>query len=211
MHPLHAALIAVASGRFLPTDGLAEVHMPGADGQHAVVEFTAHSFVLTDRESTEVIARGADGLGGSSAPELLVWLAGQGGRIGSHDVVMVAEGTGSGGTLPERSDLDDHPRVIRSRLHRRDVRVFGDETGLVTIGTGLVGRREISVELTSTKTKRSGAGRRLIEQGRALVPAGELIWAQVAPGNAASLRVFLRSGFVPVGSEQLLSRAESDT
>ena len=27
------------------------------------------------------------------------------------------------------------------------------------------------------------------------------MWAQVAPGNAASLRAFLAAGFVPVGSE----------
>jgi len=209
MHPLHAALVAAAGGRFVPADGRAEVHLPGADGQHAVVEFTAHAFVLTDRDASDVIERGADGLGGSSTPELLLWLAGRGGSIGSHDVLLVAKGTG-GGSLPERSDLDDHPRVVRSRSHRRDVRVFGDETGFVTIGTGLVGRTEISVELALGKTHQRGSGGQLIEEGRALVPTGELIWAQVAPGNAASLRVFLRTGFVPIGSERLFNRTGSD-
>lgn len=210
MHPLHAALIAAANGRYVPTDGLAEVCLPEAGGQHAVVEFTAHAFVLTDRDASEVIDRGADGLGGASAPDLLLWLAGPGGSIGSHDVVLVSEGTG-GGSLAERTDLNDHPRVVRSRAHRRDVRVFGDKTGLVTLGTGLVGRTEISVELASEEVQNRGSGSRLIKEGRALVPLGELIWAQVAPGNAASLRVFLRAGFVPIGSERLLTRPESDT
>ena len=30
------------------------------------------------------------------------------------------------------------------------------------------------------------------------------MWAQVAPGNAASLRAFLRRGFVPIGAEVLI-------
>jgi hypothetical protein len=39
---------------------------------------------------------------------------------------------------------------------------------------------------------------------RALIPAGTSIWAQVTPGNAASLRAFLAAGYQPVGSEALL-------
>jgi RimJ/RimL family protein N-acetyltransferase len=30
------------------------------------------------------------------------------------------------------------------------------------------------------------------------------IWAQVAPGNAASVRAFLAAGYQPVGAEALL-------
>jgi hypothetical protein len=123
--------------------------------------------------------------------------------------VLVAPGTG-GGSLPERKDLDDHPRVLRSREHRRDVRVFGDETGLVTIGRGLVGRLELAVELFVQSEQRGRSGLRLIEAARALVPAGDLVWAQVAPGNAASLRAFLRSGFVPVGAETLIGLPKTD-
>jgi RimJ/RimL family protein N-acetyltransferase len=37
-----------------------------------------------------------------------------------------------------------------------------------------------------------------------MVPAGELIWAQVAPGNAASLRAFLAAGFTAIGAETLI-------
>ena len=40
---------------------------------------------------------------------------------------------------------------------------------------------------------------------RGLVPAGEPLWAQVAPGNAASMRSTLAAGFVPVGAEVLFA------
>ena len=209
MHPLHAALIAAANGQFLARDGRVEVYRPDVDEQQAVVEFTAHAFVLTDRDPDEVLARGANGLGGASSPDLLRWLAGSDSWIGGHDVVLVTPGTG-GGSLPERNDLDDHPRVLRSREHRRDVRVYGDETGLVTIGRGLVDRLELAVELLVQSEQRGGSGLRLIEAARALVPAGDLLWAQVAPGNAASLRAFLRSGFVPVGAETLIGLPKTD-
>ena len=82
--------------------------------------------------------------------------------------------------------------------------VLGDEQGLVTLGTGLVGRLELSVELLAAATPGTGAGRRLIEAGLAWVPAGAPVWAQVAPGNAASMRAFLHAGFVPIGAEVLL-------
>ncbi|MDX2382353.1 MAG: hypothetical protein QNM02_21660 [Acidimicrobiia bacterium] len=205
MHPLHEALIAAADGDFPTVDGAVEVLPPDAAGTWAVFEFTGHSFVLADREPTELSARGADGFGGASQPDLLRWLAGPGGVIGSHDAVLVARGTGCGSdVLVERSDLSDHPRVLRSRHHRSDVRVFADDVGLVTLGSGLVGRLELSVELLSAEKYGAGAGTRLISDGLAEVPAGELVWAQVAPGNAASLRSFLRAGFVPIGAETLI-------
>ena len=84
------------------------------------------------------------------------------------------------------------------------MKVLGDEQGLVTLGTGLVGRLELSVELLATATPGTGAGRRLIEAGLGWVPAGAPVWAQVAPGNAASVRAFLHAGFVPIGAEVLL-------
>jgi hypothetical protein len=206
MHPLHEILVAAADGRFPSVDGSVEVLPPDADGHHAVVELTGHSYVLTDRDVEEVRAWGVDGYGGASRPDVLRRLAGRNGWIGSHDAVLVARGTGAGvGGLRPRSDLDDHPRVARARRHRRDVVVFADETGLLTLGRGLVGRLELSVELLPPATVGAGAGRRLVAAGVGLVPAGELVWAQVAPGNAASLRVFLNCGFVPVGAETLFT------
>jgi RimJ/RimL family protein N-acetyltransferase len=80
--------------------------------------------------------------------------------------------------------------------------VYGDETGLVTIGRGVVDRLEVSVEVFTAGI--AGAGRRLIAEALGLVPAGEIVFAQVAPGNAASLRAFLSCGFAPIGAETLL-------
>jgi hypothetical protein len=201
VHELHRVLLDAADGRFPAVDGGVEVAAPLVGDHHAVVEFTGHSFVLTDRDRDEVLARGADGFGGSSHPDVLRWLAGTGGWIGSHDVVLAARGTGRG-RLAQREDLEDHPRVVRSRRHRRDVDVYGDETGVVTIGRGLVDRVEVSVEVFSGAA--AGAGRRLIVEAVGLVPAGEIVFAQVAPGNAASLRAFLSCGFAPIGAETLL-------
>lgn len=209
MHPLHAALIAAANGQFPTVDGSVEVFAP-ADGVHAVFEFTGHTMVLTDRDATALTARGADGFGGSSQPDVIRWLAGPTGVVGSHDVVLVALGRGVVGHvdrgLPVRTDLDQHPRVERARHHRRDVRVHGDADGYITLGQGLVDRLEMSVELLVAHPN-AGVGGRLINDALGLVPAGELIWAQVAPGNAASLRAFLTCGFVPIGAETLIAPA----
>jgi hypothetical protein len=48
-----------------------------------------------------------------------------------------------------------------------------------------------------------GTGRGLIGDALRLVPAGEPVFAAVAPGNARSLRAFLAAGFTPLGSEVL--------
>jgi hypothetical protein len=39
---------------------------------------------------------------------------------------------------------------------------------------------------------------------RHLVPDARPVWAQMAPGNASSLRAFLAAGYRPVGAEALL-------
>jgi hypothetical protein len=68
----------------------------------------------------------------------------------------------------------------------------------VTVAAGLAGRTEMSVEAVVP-----GAGRSLLKE--ALVPAGEPVFAAVAPGNARSLRAFLAEGFVSVGSEVIFA------
>jgi L-amino acid N-acyltransferase YncA len=83
------------------------------------------------------------------------------------------------------------------------VQVFGDERGLVTLARGLGGVREVSFEVTPDRRGR-GDGRALLREARALVPAGEPLFAAVAPGNAASLRALLAAGFTPIGSVLLI-------
>jgi hypothetical protein len=206
-HPLGTILEAAAAGRFPPVDGHVEVLPPDADGTWAVVAFSGHAYVLADVDGAELIARGADGYGGASKPDVLCWLAGDR-RAGSLDVVLVAEGR-DGDRLERRDDLDDHPRVQRAAHHRRDIEVYGDDVGLLVLGYGLAGRRELSVELLDHTAACQGHGRRLIAAGLGQVPAGQLCWAQVAPGNAASLRAFLAAGFVPVCSEVLIEPSDA--
>ena len=203
-HPLRVILEAAAGGQFPPSDGRVEVLAPGGDDTRAVVAMTGHAYVLADVDALDLVRRGADGVGGATAPDVLRWLAGPDGTIGSLDVVLVAPGTGGGPGLPRRDDLADHPRVRRALEHRSEVEVWADDHGVVVIGHGLVGRREVSVELLHPARGSAGHGRRLIRAGLAAVPAGQWCWAQVAPGNAASLRAFLACGFVPIGAEVLL-------
>lgn len=206
MHPLRMMLDDAARGTFPPVDGGVEVFEPADDGHAAIVEFTGHAVVLTDLDVTTLTAMGADGFGGASRPEIKLMLGGPGGWIGCHDAVLVASGRGDGmsGPLDVRTDLDDHPRVVRSREHRRDVVVLADHTGVATIGAGLVGRTELSVELLAGVEHSTNAGRVLIEASLRHVPSDDVVWAQVSPGNAASLRAFLAAGFRPIGAETLI-------
>ena len=180
--------------------------------------FSGHAYVLADVDPAELSARlaAADGAGGGFGgvhhPTVLSLLADAGGRwrTGTVDVVLVRRGGGDDtvapATLVRRDDLADHPRVARALAYRRDVVVLADDVGLASIGRGLVDRCEVSVELFDPESAPPGAGRRLLAGALRALPADEPVWAQVAAGNARSLRAFLAAGFVPVASEVLLVR-----
>lgn len=199
-HPLLAFLTDAAEGRFPPVDGGVTVVPPLAGGWECSVAFTGHAVVATARSADEVMAQGPDGYGASMSPDFLRWLAGPTGFTGVIDVMLFARGKGRP-ALPVRSDLDHHPRVQYARQYRSDVVVYGDERGLITIGAGLGGRRELSVEALSHN---QGFGTALIAEALNLTPEGELLFAAVSPGNARSLRAFLGLGFTPIGSECLI-------
>jgi L-amino acid N-acyltransferase YncA len=95
--------------------------------------------------------------------------------------------------------------VERAHRYRHDVRTFGDDVGVVLLGRGVADRLELAVELFDHSPHGEGHGRRLIDRGLLAAPRDQPVWAQVAPGNAASLRAFLAAGFVPVGAEVLLN------
>jgi hypothetical protein len=206
-HPLGAALLAAADGVFPPVDGLVEVVPPYLEGVEAVVSFTGHSVVATTLPLEELVAAGADGFAGATSLPVLSLLAGPDGKVDVLDALLVAHGTGDA-SLPERPDLGDHPRVRYARTWRADVRVFGDEQGLVTLARGLGGMCELSFEVAQDRRGR-GHGRTLLREARALVPAGAPLFAAVAPGNAASLRALLAAGFAPIGSVLLIRPARS--
>ena len=155
IHPLAAVLDAAAAGRFPPPDGAVEVLAPDPAGWWAVISLTGHAYVLGDVDATELAERGADGFGGVLQPDVLRWLAGPDGHVGTLDAMLVPTAA-AGPTLPRRDDLVEHPRVRRATRHRRDVEVFADDSGLVVLGRGLVGRRELSVELLDPARRRHG-------------------------------------------------------
>lgn len=203
-HPLLAAFRGAADGRFPPADGRVDVVAPLPRGLECSVAFTGHAVVATALPAEEVHARGPDGYGGSLAPDFLRYLAGRDGLVGTVDAVLFARGTPASSCLPERADLDDHPRVRHARTLRTDVRVYADERGLITLADGLAGRREMSIELGRPERSSRGLGRSLLREALAVVPDGEPVFAAVAPGNARSLRTFLAAGFVPLGSEAIV-------
>ena len=202
---LAALFAAVAAGRYPPSDG--GFHVVGPDrttGQHAVLAFTGHAVVVTDRTPDQLAALTIDGEGGAHHPDVLRALAGPGGWVGVLDAMLVTYGTGVGCTpLKRTADLDEHPRVVYAREGRVAVEVFADERGLVTVGKGLGARTELGIELTNAPIGER-EGRALLSDVLAELPADEPVWASCSPGNARSLRALLAVGFVPVGAEVLL-------
>jgi RimJ/RimL family protein N-acetyltransferase len=82
--------------------------------------------------------------------------------------------------------------------------VYEDDDGaaVVVVGRGLALRREVAVEVDPAARNR-GLGTQALFNARRLVGEDDVLFAQVAPGNAASLRIFLTAGFEPIGCEVL--------
>jgi GNAT superfamily N-acetyltransferase len=182
-----------------------EVVPPYLDGVEAVVGFTGHAVVATRLPLAALVDAGADGFGGAVSIPVMTRLAGDGGTVDVLDALLVARGTG-GGRLPARPDLEVHPRVGFARAWRSELRVHGDDRGVVVLARGLGGLLEVSFEVDAD-SRGAGRGRRLLVEALALAPPGEPVLAAVAPGNAASLRAALAAGFVPIGSVQLVRPA----
>jgi hypothetical protein len=203
-HPLLGFCLNAARGRFPPVDGAVTLVPALPNGLECSVAFTGHAVIATALPAEEVLAHRPDGFGGSTAPDLLRRLAGPNGWIDVIDVTLFCNGVGGPPRLPSLTGVDDHPRVRHARSLRTDVRVFGDERGIVTLAVGLAGRTELGIELHRPQDGSVGHGRSLIADALTLVDEGEPVFAGVAPGNARSLRAFLATGFVPLGSEVVL-------
>lgn len=210
-HPLAALLADAAEGRFPPADGGWRRVPPWRAGVEAVVAFTGHAVlaVADDVPDDRLRALRVDGLGGAHDPRVVTALAGPDGWIDVLDALLVTRGTGTGGPLVERPDLRTHPRVAFAAAVRGELRVLGlpdpARSAVAVLGTGVGGLTELGVEVEPERRGR-GAGVALVAAALQQVPAGELVVAAAAPGNAAGLRVLLAAGFVPVGSLQLFRR-----
>lgn len=208
METLRDILDAAARGVFPPADGGTTVVPQHSPRDAGVLSFTAHSVVFTDEDPRWVhetlAAVECDALAATMNPRFLAAFLERTGRTcETVDAVLV------GSPLPGEpplalKEIEDagHPRVVYARRRRDDVRAWTVEGGVLVLGRGIAGRLEVSVEVDEDVRHR-GLGRSLVTAARHLVT--EPLWAQIAPGNARSMRAFQAAGFRPVGAEALLS------
>lgn len=201
-------LSTVEAGGRLPTDPWLAVlpHPAGRNG--AVLAFPGHIVVAADVPPDWVHAQlpEVDLSAPLNPPFLSALCARLGRRVNNIDMVALA-GPAPGEPPIELTPVADaeHPRVRRARRYRDDVRVWTVPGGVLVLGRGLGGRWEVAIEVDE-QARGAGLGRRLAAAARHLVPDGRPAWAQIAPGNAASVRAFLAAGYRPIGAEALLVR-----
>ncbi|GIJ52047.1 N-acetyltransferase [Virgisporangium aliadipatigenens] len=202
---LEEVLAAVEDGVYPEPDG-AVVAVPAVSGAKAgVVGFTGRVYVVgVDQAFVDARLRTWD-LGHAFVPPFLADLVDAFG-VAPESVDML----GLASPLPGPPPLAltpiedrDHPRVRRALGYRTEVRVWSCTGGTLILGRGLAGRREIALEVDPEHRGR-GLGRALATSARHLTDGP--LWAQIAPGNAASVRALLDAGFRPVGQEVLLVR-----
>ena len=204
---LERVFALIGRGHLPSPDGLVDV-MPSPSGPSDVVcAFSAHTIIAAAVEESDIRRRLApDDLGAPMEAGFLVWLGEQlGAPPGMLDIVLVATGDAPATRVqivPQRGDAV--ARVERARRYRREVQVFGasDGRGIGVVGRGLARRWEVAVEVQPAH-RNGGLGSGLFAAARRLVPHDEPLFAQVSPGNSASLRAVLAAGFKPVGSEVL--------
>ncbi|HEU5419320.1 MAG TPA: GNAT family N-acetyltransferase [Streptosporangiaceae bacterium] len=204
---LAAVLDEVAAGRFPAPDGGVTIVPQPFRREAGVIAFTAHAVIFIDADPDWVRAQLPPGdLSGPLTPSFIQALCGRTGRR-AHSIDMLNIAAALPGPPPvdlvPAADLA-HPRHARALHYRDEVRAWRADGGVVVLGRGVAGRWEASIEVDPDQQGR-GLGRRLATAARHLVPGGEMVWAQVAPGNAASVRAFLAAGFRPVGAEALLT------
>ncbi|QNP70068.1 GNAT family N-acetyltransferase [Streptomyces roseirectus] len=210
METLRDILDGAADAVFPPPDGRVTVVPQMSARDAGVLSFTAHAVVFLDEDPDWVRAQLAgvdcDELSAPMHPAFLAaLLARTGRRAETIDAMLVARPRAGELPVPLREITDaGHPRVVYARRRRDDVRVWRADGGVLVLGRGIGGRLEVSVEVDAAARGR-GLGRRLVGAARYL--AGEPVWAQVAPGNARSLRAFQAAGYTPVGGELLMVRA----
>jgi GNAT superfamily N-acetyltransferase len=210
---LSAVLTRAAAGEFPPSDGSVEILAQPSDRDAGVISLTGYAVIFADADPDWVTAQLPPGdLSGPLTASFLHALSARLGRQ-AHSLDMLTCADSLAGPLPADLGLTEltgsagaaHPRIARALRYRDDVRAWQADGGVVLLGRGIAGRFEVAVEVDPAYRSR-GLGTRLATAARHLVPDGEPLWAQIAPGNAASVRAFLAAGFRPVGAEALLSR-----
>jgi GNAT superfamily N-acetyltransferase len=202
--PLSDLLVRIEQGERLPADPWLSMVPP--DGHPAVLSFPGHVVIAADLDPAWVRSRlPDDDLSAPLNPPFLHACERQLGlRTNNLDGLYLAPPRTGPLPLELRQVADlDHPRVHRAQRYRSEVRIFTTAGGVLVVGRGVAGRWEVSIEIDPAHRGR-GLGRTLAAAARHLATAARPLWAQVAPGNAASVRAFLAAGYRPVGAEALL-------
>ncbi|MET7862952.1 GNAT family N-acetyltransferase [Micromonospora taraxaci] len=205
-------LEAATHGEFPPPDGGTTVVAQPSRRDAGVIAFTGHSVVFTDEDPHWVrrtlAAVECDPLAATMNPRFLGALLDRTRRsMDTIDLLTVASCLAGPPPLDLTELTDaDHPREVRARRRRDDVRVWAAEGGVIVLGRGVAGRWEVAIEVDDEHRHR-GLGRALATAARHLVPDGRPVWSQQAVGNARSVRAFQAAGFRPVGAEALLLAA----
>jgi GNAT superfamily N-acetyltransferase len=227
-----------AAGEFPPPDGAVDILPQPGERDAGVIALTAFAVVFADTDPDWIAGQlPADDLAAPLSARFLHALGQRIGReAGSVDVLACATPLagapprelmlveidparpgpppgelppgGRAWSGPAPAATAQHARIARALRYRDDVRAWQTEGGVIVIGRGLADRWETAIEV-DPQSRGAGLGRQLAAAARQLVPQGEAVWAQIAPGNAASVRAFLRAGFRPIGAEVLLSPAGS--
>lgn len=203
---LAGLLERVENGEWLPPDPWLSLLPAPPGGDAAVLSFPGHVVVAADLDPAWVSARLPDGdlSAPLNPPFLHACERALGRRVNCVDGLYLALPATGPAPLDLRPVADlDHPRVRRARRYRPDVRIYTTDGGVLLVGRGLAGRWEVAIEVDPAYRGR-GLGRTLAAAARHLVPGPRPLWAQVSPGNAASVRAFLAAGYRPVGAEALL-------
>ncbi len=200
-------LTEAAAGRFPPPDGGVTILPQPSERDAGVLGFTAHAIIFTDADPDWV--KGQLIQGDLAAPLNAAFLnalaTATNRKAGSLDILCVAESLpGPPPVKLTAQPASTHSRVLRALNYRDEVQTWRADGGIVLIGRGVAGRLETAIEVEADH-RNQGLGRRLATAARHLVPPETDLWAQIAPGNAASVRAFLAAGFVPVGAEVLLA------
>jgi GNAT superfamily N-acetyltransferase len=212
-HALAALLANAAIGQFPAADGTVEIVAQPSDRDAGVITLTGYAMIFADADPDWVMAQLTPG--DLSAPLTASFLHALSRRLGrsTHSVDMLTSAAPLPGPPPADLDLTEltssagteHPRLQRALQYRDEVRAWRAPGGVLLVGRGVAGRFEAAIEVDPACRSR-GLGARLASAARHLVPDSGPLWAQIAPGNAASVRAFLAAGFRPVGAEALLSR-----
>ena len=211
--PLLEILKEAACGRPPVADGSITVLPTLPGGRHCVLGFTAHHVIAAAIDEDTVRQRlDPTDLSQPMSAHFLMFLAGWvGANPGPIDILMTAPAPDVADDSLElwrRDDLDDHPRVRRAGRYRPELAVYadrqhGEPDGVLIIGRGVAGRMEMAYEVAPA-ARGHGLGRRLASAAPTLA-RDEPVFAQVSPGNVASVRACLAAGYRPLASEVLFT------